>query len=137
VTALEINLRVVGTTHPFLALKFLTGGELNPASGLFYSLSRRAKYYRATDNLQSPAYRGLLPEDLIDILSMNRLHYDQRTESGVLFHLIGAVSEFGKLGVTAIANSHAEAQELYDRTLTVLAVETRYGRPPSEAPAPT
>ena len=76
------------------------------------------------------AYRGLLPEDLIDILTVNRLHYDQRTESGVLFHLIGAVSEFGKLGLTAIANSPAEAQELYDRTLSMLAVETRYGHEP-------
>ncbi len=135
--ALEINLRVVGTTHPFLALKFLTGGELNPVSGLFYSLSRRAKYYKATDNLQSEAYRGLLPEDLIDIVTVNQLHYDQRTESGVLFHLIGAVSEFGKLGVTAIANSPAEAQELHDRTLAVLALETRYGREPRHtSPAP-
>ena len=124
-TPLEINLRVVGTTHPFLALRFLTGGELNPASGLFHSLSRRAKYYKATDNLQSDAYRGLLPEDLIDILTVNRLHYDQRTESGVLFHLVGAASEFGKLGLTAIANSLAEAQELYDRTLSMLAAETQ------------
>ncbi|MDP9322065.1 MAG: peptide ligase PGM1-related protein [Acidobacteriota bacterium] len=130
VTALEINLRVVGTTHPFLALSLLTGGELNPTSGLFYSLSGRAKYYKATDNLQSDAYCGLLPEDLMDILNTNHLHYNQRTESGVLFHLIGAVSEFGKLGVTAIANSPAEAQELYDGTLAVLAVETRYGREP-------
>jgi hypothetical protein len=127
-TALEINLRFVGTTHPFLALRFLTGGELNPASGLFYSLSRRAKYYKATDNLQSDAYRGLLPEDLMDILTVNQLHYNHRTESGVLFHLIGAVSEFGKLGVTAIASSPAEAREIYDRTLEVLAAETRYGR---------
>ena len=97
VSALEINLRVVGTTHPFLALRFLTGGELNQSSGLFHSLSRRAKYYKATDNLQSEAYRGLLPEDLMDILSVNQLHYNQRTESGVLFHLIGALSEYGKL----------------------------------------
>ena len=127
VSALEINLRVVGTTHPFLALRFLTGGEFNQSSGLFHSLSRRAKYYKATDNLQSDAYRGLLPEDLMDILSVNKLHYDHRTESGVLFHLIGALSEYGKLGVTAIANSPAEARDLYDRTLAVLDVEARFG----------
>lgn len=131
VTALEINLRVVGTTHPFLALRFLTGGELNPASGLFFSLGRRAKFYKATDNLQSDAYRSLLPEDLIDILTFNQLHYNHRTESGVLVHLVGAVSEFGKLGMTAIANSLREAEELYDRTLQVLAAETRYGRKPA------
>jgi PGM1 C-terminal domain len=132
---LEINLRVVGTTHPFLALRFLTSGELNPATGLFHTLSHRAKYYKATDNLQAEAYRGLLPEDLMDILTVNHLHYDQRTESGVLFHLIGAVSEFGKLGMTAIANSPAEAGALYDRTIAVLAAETRYGRETSHIPS--
>ena len=98
ITALEINLRVLGTTHPFLALRFLTGGELDTATGQFLSLSGRPKYYRATDNLRSKTYRGLLPEDLFDIVSMNGLHYSHRTESGVLFHMIGAVSEFGKLG---------------------------------------
>ncbi|HEX7137271.1 MAG TPA: peptide ligase PGM1-related protein, partial [Vicinamibacterales bacterium] len=133
ITPLEINLRVVGTTHPFLALKFLTGGELDPASGLFYSLSRRAKYYKATDNVQSDAYRGLVPEDLIDILTANRLHYDQRTEAGVLFHMIGAVSEFGKLGMTAIANSPAEAQALHDHLLAVLDAETKHGRELSDS----
>jgi hypothetical protein len=52
-------------------------------------------------------------------------------------HLLGAVSEFGKLGITATANSPAEAQDLYDRTLAVLASETRYGQqscPTSTAP---
>jgi hypothetical protein len=44
-TALEINLRVLGTTHPFLALQFLTGGTLDPDSGQFVSLSGRPKYY--------------------------------------------------------------------------------------------
>jgi hypothetical protein len=127
VTALEINLRVVGTTHPFLALKFLTGGELNESTGLFLSLSDRPKYYLATDNLRSERYSGLLPDDLFDIVTMNGLHYSHRTESGVLFHLIGAVSEFGKLGLTAIANSPGEAWELYEHTLEVLDAETVYG----------
>jgi hypothetical protein len=126
--ALEINLRIVGTTHPFLALRFLTGGELDPASGLFYSLGGRPMYYQATDNLQHESYRGILPEDLIDIFTANRLHYNQRTESGVLFHLIGAVSQFGKLGLTAIGSSHHDAQTLYDRTLSILELETSYGR---------
>ena len=56
-------------------LQFLTGGQLDRATGLFFSPSGPAKYYRATDNLHSDAYRGLLPEDLIEILTENRLHY--------------------------------------------------------------
>jgi hypothetical protein len=127
-TALEINLRMGGTTHPFLALQFLTGGQLDPGSGLFLSPTGHAKYYRATDNLYSEAYRGLLPEDLIEILTYNKLHYSHTSESGVLFHLIGALSEFGKLGLTAIANSRQETDELYQRTLKILDSETVYGR---------
>jgi len=127
-SALEINLRMGGTTHPFLALQFLTGGTLDPESGLFVSPTGAQKFYRATDNLQSEAYRGLIPEDLIEILTENRLHYSHAKDSGVLFHLIGAVSEFGKLGVTAIANSHQEADVLYFQTLDVLDRETNYER---------
>jgi hypothetical protein len=127
-SALEINLRMGGTTHPFLALQFLTGGQIDPASGLFLSPTGHAKYYKATDNLSSERYRGLLPEDLVEILTFNKMHYSHGSESGVLFHLIGAVSEFGKLGLTAIANSHAEADELYAHTLDILERETVYGR---------
>jgi hypothetical protein len=134
VVALEINLRMGGTTHPYLALQFLTGGTLDASTGLFLSPTGHAKYYRATDNLYSESYRGLLPDDLIEILTLNKLHYSHGSESGVLFHLIGAVSEFGKLGMTAIANSHEEVDDLYRRTLVVLDRETSYGRPPKGLP---
>ena len=53
--ALEINLRMGGTTHPYLALQFITGGSLDPATGLFLSPSGHPKYYRATDNLTPSA----------------------------------------------------------------------------------
>jgi pheganomycin biosynthesis PGM1-like protein len=126
--ALEINLRMGGTTHPYLALQFLTGGQLDQATGLFKSPSGQAKYYRATDNLKSDRYRGLLPEDLIEILTVNKLHYSHSSESGVLFHLIGALSEYGKLGMTAIANSREDVDDLYRRTLAVLDRESALGR---------
>jgi hypothetical protein len=77
--------------------------------------------------------RGVLPEDLIDIVTNNGLHYSYRTESGVLFHLIGALSEWGKLGVTVIANSRDEVNELYRRTLDVLDREAGLGHVPTAA----
>lgn len=127
VSALEINLRMGGTTHPFLALQFITGGQLDPATALFLSPRGLPKYYRSTDNLKSEAYRGMLPEDLIEVLTDNGLHYSHNTESGVLFHMIGALSQFGKLGMTAIGNSREEVEEIYARTLRILDRETHYG----------
>ena len=118
--ALEINLRMGGTTHPFLALQFLTGGKLDPDSGSFFSPRGLPKFYRSTDNLKSPAYRGLGPEDLIDITTANRLHYSHANENGALFHMIGALSQYGKIGLTAIGNSREEADEIYGRALAVL-----------------
>lgn len=123
-SAIEINLRLGGTTHPFLALRFLCDGKLDSDTGLYYAPSGRPKYYRATDNLHSPRYRGLLPEDVIEIVTLNRLNFDYRTETGVVFHMIGAVSQFGKLGLTAIGNSHAQADEIFAQALSVLDAET-------------
>jgi PGM1 C-terminal domain/ATP-grasp domain len=118
--ALEINLRMGGTTHPFLALQFLTGGKLEEGSGLFLSPTGTPKFYRSTDNLRSDAYRGLCPEDLIDITTMNRLHYNHGKETGALFHMIGALSQYGKVGLTAIGNSRDEADSLFNGALEVL-----------------
>jgi PGM1 C-terminal domain len=125
IRALEINLRMGGTTHPMFALRFLTGGRLDADSGLFRSASGVPKFYRATDDLYSPAYRGLLPEDLVEILTVNRLLYDPTSETGVLFHMIGAVSEHGKFGVIAIGDSPKQAENVFLRTVEVLDAETR------------
>ena len=75
--AIEINLRKGGTTHPFMTLKLLTNGHYNYENGLFYSVEQKSKYYLASDNLQKPQYHGLLPEDLMDIVVKNRLHFDK------------------------------------------------------------
>ncbi|MBN2798603.1 MAG: carboxylate-amine ligase [Deltaproteobacteria bacterium] len=122
--AIEINLRKGGTTHPFLTLKFLTGGEFDEEDGRFYAPSGRTKYYYATDTLQSERYKGLLPSDLVDIAVYHGLHFHGPTERGVVFHLIGALSEYGKLGVVAIGDNRQQARFLYNKTLQVLDEET-------------
>ncbi len=123
--AIEINLRKGGTTHPFMTLKLLTNGNYDYSTGLFLSQQNQPKYYIASDNLQKKSYYGLLPNDLMDIIAQARLHFDSSTRTGNVFHLMGALSEFGKLGVTSIGNSRAEAQEIYDRVEEVLDRETQ------------
>ncbi len=125
IQAIEINLRKGGTTHPFMTLKLLTNGRYDLSTGLFYSQQGREKYYTATDNLQKERYKGLLPNDLMDIIATHRLHFDSGTETGTVFHLMGCLSEFGKLGVTSIGDSPQQAQEIYNRLVKVLDEETR------------
>ena len=133
--AIEINLRKGGTTHPFMALKLLTNGRYDLATGLFYSQQGRTKFYMATDNLQKPRYRGLLPNDLMDIIAHHRLHFDTATETGTVFHLMGCLSEFGKLGLTSIGDSPQQAEEIYQRVVKALDEETRSSSNNSSWPA--
>lgn len=118
--AIEINLRKGGTTHPFQMLQLLTDGAYDAASGEFRAPGGRTCAYVASDNLRSPRYRGLTPDDLIEIAVLNGLHFHGATQEGVAFHMIGALSEFGKLGLVCVAGTVKRASELYDETVAVL-----------------
>jgi hypothetical protein len=118
--AIEVNLRKGGTTHPYLTLRFLTDGTYEAETGEFYSQGGKPKYYYASDALQSNHYKGLSPDDLIDIAVYHELHFHASTERGVVFHLMGALSEYGKLGVVCIGDNSQQAMFLYKRTCAVL-----------------
>ena len=122
--AIEINLRKGGTTHPFLMLQFLTNGKYDDKTGVFETPNKQQLFYYASDNVHSDAYRGLTPQDLINIAMFHGLHYDGAAQSGVMFHMIGALSQFGKMGMVCIAASPEEAYALYLKTIAVLDTET-------------
>lgn len=130
--AIEINLRKGGTTHPFMALKLLTNGQYQAHTGCFFA-QNQIKHYVASDNLQKARYQGLLPSDLMDIMTRYHLHFDTSTKTGTVFHLMGALSEFGKLGLTSIGNSFAEAESHYAQVEAALDQETKS---PMTLPAP-
>ena len=123
--AIELNLRKGGTTHPFLTLQFLTDGTYDPDAGEFTAPSGRRKYFVASDHLESPAYRGLTPDDLFDIVVRHGLHFDQSRQIGVVFHMMSALPEHGRIGLTAIGESHEQADKLYERTVSVLDEEAK------------
>ncbi|NOY26147.1 MAG: ATP-grasp domain-containing protein [Oligoflexia bacterium] len=119
VYAVEINLRQGGTTHPFNTLKFLTDGRYDPHTGTFLTSQGRTRCYVATDVLQRPEYVGILPFDLIELLVVEGIHF-RANETGVVFHLLGCLSEYGKLGCTAIGRDLVEAHSLYDEAVGLL-----------------
>ncbi|MCC5861367.1 MAG: carboxylate-amine ligase [Gammaproteobacteria bacterium] len=118
--AIEVNLRKGGTTLPFQMLQFLTDGRYDTQRGEFHTPTGQRRVYFATDNLQRDAYRQLTPEDLVDLIVEHRLHFDLTRQQGVVFNLIGALSEIGKLGMVSISDTPAHAETLYRRTVAVL-----------------
>ena len=108
----EINLRLGGTSHPFYMARFATGGTYDSATGELIA-GGRSKYYVATDNLKSASYKNLTPAGLIAELSARGLAFDRQSGTGVALHLLGAMAEHGKLGVTCIADSSEGAESLH------------------------
>src|SRR2546421_9252569 len=125
--AIEINLRKGGTTHPFLTLQFLTDGTYDPETTIFTAPNGRHKFFVASDHVESPLYRALTPDDLFDIVVRHNLHFGQTRQTGVVFHMMSALGELGRTGLTAVGNSHEEAKALYKRAVAVLDQETQGG----------
>jgi hypothetical protein len=122
--AIEINLRKGGTTHPFLTLQFLTDGSYDPETAIFTAPNGQQKFFVASDHVESPRYRTLTPDDLFDIVVRHDLHFDQTRQTGVVFHMMSALGELGRTGLTAVGNSHEDAKTTYERAVTVLDQET-------------
>ena len=128
VYAIEINLRKGGTTHPFLTLQFLTDGRYDSERGVFETPRGEPKCFVATDHLESPAYRGLTHEHLFDMAVVHGLHFDQSRQKGVVFHMMNALEELGLVGLTAVGNTHAEADALYGTAVATLDDVARQAR---------
>jgi hypothetical protein len=51
---------------------------------------------------------------------MNDLHFDQTRQKGVVFHMMSALSELGRVGITAVGDSPTEAEELQAAVINAL-----------------
>jgi hypothetical protein len=126
--AIEINLRKGGTTHPFLTLQFLTDGRYDAESGVFRTPGGATKCFVASDHLESPDYRAFTHRDLFDLVARHGLHFDAARQTGVVFHMMNAIGELGTVGLTAVANSHEDAEALYQKTIAALDAEAALAR---------
>jgi PGM1 C-terminal domain len=123
--AIELNLRKGGTTHPFLTLQFLTDGRYDATTALFITPDGREKHLVATDHLEDPVLRSLRYDDLFDIVARHGVHFDQARQAGVVFHMISCLSEHGRLGLTAVGDTPAQAEAIYRRAERILLEEAR------------
>lgn len=133
--AIEVNLRKGGTTHPFLTLQFLTDGRYDPDVGRFVTPGGEERHLVATDHLEDPSLRALRVEDLFDLLARTGLSFDQARQTGVVFHMLSALTTFGRVGMTAIGHTPADAQARYEAAERALLDEARQAAAPPRLPA--
>ncbi|QGN57776.1 peptide ligase PGM1-related protein [Nostocoides sp. HKS02] len=132
--AIEINLRKGGTTHPFLTLQFLTDGRYDPQSARFLTPAGAERHLVATDHFEDPLLHGLRVEDLFDLVARTGMHYDQARQRGVVFHMISAITECGRVGMTAIGESAAQAEQVYAEAEQALRAEAQAALTPQPLP---
>jgi hypothetical protein len=132
--AIEVNLRKGGTTHPFLTLQFLTDGTYDPEAGEFTAPDGQRKFFVASDKVLSPLYRAFTPDDLFDVVARHGLHFDQTRQTGVVFHMMAALGENGRMGLTAVGDSPADADAIHARAMAVLEEEAQAAVRPHPVP---
>lgn len=120
VAALEVNLRMSGTTAPFNFMDAVLGGEFDEDSGTYSGRDGSPRGYVASDRIQLPGLRGASVAQLVGAADDAGLHYDPDAQTGTLFLALGALPELGRFGLLSIGRSPQEAQRFYDRTLAVL-----------------
>ena len=109
--ALEINLRKGATTHPLYALELLSGGVYSPRTNTFHAADGSIRHYVATDYLASPRLSALGDGALLALADRPGLDADG---CGVVFHMLSALTELGRMGMTAIGRSAADAQTRFE-----------------------
>jgi hypothetical protein len=136
VSAIEVNLRKGGTTHPYAALRNLVPGRYDIAAGRWIAEDGSTRAYTSSDNLVDESWLGLEPADVIDWVAKAGLQFDPATKVGTVLHMLAGLAIDGRFGVTAIAPTPAEADALYEEvraTVQRLAERRATDREPSPA----
>ena len=71
--------------------------------------ARRSTWSRPTTSSPT-SLRALSLDDLFDIVARHGLHFDQARQTGVVFHMISCLTEHGRVGLTAVGDTPAEAE---------------------------
>jgi hypothetical protein len=119
--ALEVNLRMGGTTHPYQTLVRLTGGSYDPQNASFTTRRGNPRHYVASDHLEIPQLPMLGQVGLLARGMHEDIRFDHDRGCGVVFHMLSSIDSLATVGVTAIADAPHTADHLYAQVRTVLA----------------
>ncbi len=120
VHAIEVNLRKGGTTHPYTVLRHLAPGRYDPESSAYTDDSGQEKFYVASDNLVDETWTGLPESAVLAALDQAGLTFDRDSRTGVVPYMLSCLAIDGRFGMTAIADSPDQADDLHRATIAAV-----------------
>jgi PGM1 C-terminal domain len=106
-------------------LQLLTDGRYDPTTALFLTPRGHEKHLIATDHFGSDLLRGPSASDLFDIVARHGLQVDQSRQVGIVVHMISSITEHGRVGITAVGDTPADADKRYREAQRILLEEAR------------
>lgn len=134
--AVELNLRVGGTTHPHRTLQHLVGGRYDADSASFSTADGQPRHYVATDYLEDRRLRALGAEGVLSIVRRGELGFNRRGRIGSVFHMLSSLDELGRAGLTAIGETPGEAAAIHAHVEAALIDHATARRPPARRVPP-
>lgn len=119
----DVHLRKGNTTFPLRTLQLLSGGSYDAESGLFCGEDGQERCYISSDHFGSGRFKGMMPRDLLEILTCSNHHYSGVSHTGAVFHMLNGISELGQTGITCIERDYESAEALYDSVYRELEAE--------------
>ncbi|MBL6989550.1 MAG: hypothetical protein ISR65_07220 [Bacteriovoracaceae bacterium] len=118
--AIEVNIRQGGTTHPYRTAKFLTNSNYDENSGKLKAQDGSSVFYMSNDNILNSSLKGTKIDTFLAFMQHQGVLFDKSKNTGVVFHLLGALHDHGKIGYTAIGTTQASAHHIFDKTLKLV-----------------
>ena len=124
VSALEMNLRKGGTTHPYAALRNLVPGTYDASTARWVTPDGTSRAYFSTDNVIDAKWRNRAPASVIAAVADAGLEFDSASGTGIVLHMLSCLAIDGRFGLTAIGRSPGHAQELYEQAVLAVAASS-------------
>jgi hypothetical protein len=95
----------------------LSGGVYDADTAVFTTPSGSPRHYVATDHLESPRLQALGHGGLLRLAALPRLAADG---CGVVLPMLSLINELGRVGLTAIGDTVADAQSRFEHAQELL-----------------
>ncbi|WP_129337983.1 peptide ligase PGM1-related protein [Cellulomonas endophytica] len=119
---IEINLRSSGTVHHLRTLRDLVGGTYDEVSGEHLAEDGAPRAYYGTDGVVVPGLVGMEAVDLVRACGGAPWAFRRSSGTGVVLHMLDAVTAHGRLGLTCIGRTRTHAAALLDAAVSDLAL---------------